>query len=311
VQRAPTTGLRWTAGIAVVMVTAVTFVVSPSGFAPRFADAWVYLAAGERLNAGHQLYALVPGDRPLDIRPPLWATPLLSPPPIAVVWRPIALIGEPAMALWCLGAIAAALGLIYWGLRYGGAGSLAAVVAFGPFLLYAAFPGNANAYLAPLLALAWRQRHRPWLPALSVVAAAAVKITPVALAPWLLTRRRALWGAVCSVVVVIGAVLCAPNAISDWLASSNASSASPLSVAGLLGTDGKLTALAIIGVCWIAALLARRHERAVFAIGLVGSTFAMPAFYLHSLALLAPLIVLDPPAEEASAAASHEDVPPA
>src|SRR6266536_85078 len=43
-------------------------------------DALVYLAAGERLNAGHPLYAISAGDRPIGIQPPHWTVPLLSPP---------------------------------------------------------------------------------------------------------------------------------------------------------------------------------------------------------------------------------------
>src|SRR5439155_1700663 len=61
------------------------------GFAPAVpgSDAWNYLAAGERLNAGHPLYSISPGDRPIQLLPPYWTVPLLAPPPIAVVWRPL------------------------------------------------------------------------------------------------------------------------------------------------------------------------------------------------------------------------------
>ena len=51
-----------------------------------------YLAAGERLNVAHPLYALV--GRPSGPHRAAYRTsPLLSPPPIAVFWRPLALIG--------------------------------------------------------------------------------------------------------------------------------------------------------------------------------------------------------------------------
>src|SRR5205823_2822366 len=55
-------------------------------------DAYTYLAAGQRLNAGHQLYALSPGDNPVQLNPPYWTVPLLSPPFMAVLWRPLALL---------------------------------------------------------------------------------------------------------------------------------------------------------------------------------------------------------------------------
>ena len=56
-----------------------------------------YLAAGERLNAGHNLYAFGAGDRPIILDPQYWTVPLLSPPPIAVLWRSLALLGTGAM----------------------------------------------------------------------------------------------------------------------------------------------------------------------------------------------------------------------
>ena len=73
----------------------------------RTGDGWNYLAAGERLNAGHALYALVPGDRPVVIVPPYWTVPLRAPPPIAVAWRSLALLGEASLLIWALGAIPA------------------------------------------------------------------------------------------------------------------------------------------------------------------------------------------------------------
>jgi hypothetical protein len=60
------------------------------GFVPG--DAIVYLAGGERLNAGHLLYALSPGDRIVGIKPPFWTVPILSPPFMAVLFRPLALL---------------------------------------------------------------------------------------------------------------------------------------------------------------------------------------------------------------------------
>ena len=63
-------------------------------------DAWNYLAAGERLNAGHPLYALSAGRPTVPLAPPYWSVPLLAPPPIAVLWRPLALLGDASMVLW-------------------------------------------------------------------------------------------------------------------------------------------------------------------------------------------------------------------
>ncbi len=70
-------------------------------------DAITYLAAGERLNAGHDLYALVAGDRRIWVNPPYWTVPLLSPPPIAVVWRPLAALpNEWGIGIWWIANVA-------------------------------------------------------------------------------------------------------------------------------------------------------------------------------------------------------------
>ena len=55
----------------------------------------------------------MPGDRPVNIHPPYWLESLISPPPIAVVFRPFALLGDAgAYAWWVLQLIAFATALI-------------------------------------------------------------------------------------------------------------------------------------------------------------------------------------------------------
>jgi len=54
------------------------------------ADQITYQAAGERRNAGHALYALSAGDRHIAPDPPYWFVPILYPPLISVIWRPLA-----------------------------------------------------------------------------------------------------------------------------------------------------------------------------------------------------------------------------
>src|SRR5438874_8322160 len=76
-------------------------------------DAETYLAAGERLNAGHLLYALAPGDRPILANPAFYTYPLLSPPPIAVLWRPLAALPNGwGIGLWWLTCVASIVGVL-------------------------------------------------------------------------------------------------------------------------------------------------------------------------------------------------------
>ena len=87
--------------VAVGVLLAIVALRFPFGLIPG--DAFTYLAAGERLNAGHPLYAISPGDRPIGVVPPYWTVPLLTPPIIGVVWRlPAALLGELAVGIWWL-----------------------------------------------------------------------------------------------------------------------------------------------------------------------------------------------------------------
>src|SRR5665811_226267 len=71
-------------------------------------DASNYYAAGQRLNVGHSLYgSLQRDDRPVPGYPAIYPAPLLSPPLIAVAWRPLALLpGTLSMDLWWFGGLA-------------------------------------------------------------------------------------------------------------------------------------------------------------------------------------------------------------
>jgi hypothetical protein len=69
--------LRTAAVLGLVAFAVVTWLAAfrAFGFDPTTtgSDAWNYLAAGERLNAGHPLYALSAGDRPVPLAPPYWS----------------------------------------------------------------------------------------------------------------------------------------------------------------------------------------------------------------------------------------------
>jgi hypothetical protein len=154
-------------------------------------DPWNYLAAGERLNAGHPLYALSPGDRPVILRPPWWSVPLLAPPPIAVLWRPLALLGDASMYVWGFaGLMAVVASCVFLARR----GAVYLVAIFAQPLALTALSGNFSGFLLAMLIGAWVFRDRPWVVGGLIAAAAAVKLTPIALVLWLVATGR--WRAV-------------------------------------------------------------------------------------------------------------------
>jgi hypothetical protein len=118
----------------------------PAGFGT---DASNY-APGQRLVAGHEIYALSAGDRPVPAdNPPYWTVPLLSPPGAALIWAPPALFGLTTLAIvlwWVLGAAMTFAWTIFVAIR----GSIGAVVLAGllaPMTAVTAISGNLNAIL--------------------------------------------------------------------------------------------------------------------------------------------------------------------
>jgi Glycosyltransferase family 87 len=261
------------------------------GFAPGVpgSDAWNYLAAGERLNAGHPLYAISPGDRPIQLLPPYWTVPLLAPPPIAVVWRPLALLGDASMIVWAAAGLAVTLVTAGWLLARGGlvAAAIVAVMA-GPLALQS-LAGNANGFLFAALVLAWLFRSRPVVAGAFVAATIAVKLTPVLLLIWLAAsgRWRAV-GATIGALVVIGIVSLLGAGLQnhlDWLASVPRSAPVPTSIAGLTGLPSIVVEVAAVAAVVLVALT--RDERLTFSAAVVAAALASPALYLGTLGIAA------------------------
>ena len=268
----PTAATRLVVLAGLVLVTFLagqTFSVNP---AAEGGDAWNYLAAGERLNDGHPLYALSAGDRPVPLRPPYWSVPLLSPPLIAVIWRPLALIGEPAMYLWWIGGVVACAALAAWILLRGNAWQLVGLVVLAPVLALTAISGNAAAYLVPLLAF----RH----PA-TVALAAGVKLSPAMLAPATGILRVLKWVVVLGVISLIGAGV--ENHL-DWLNSVPQSAPSPASISGITG----IPAVIVFTACAAMSLFG-------WSAGVVATTFATPVVYFSTLVFLVLVVTPRPP----------------
>lgn len=266
----------------------------PANLLEPFTDASTYRSAAERLNAGHELYRLQDGDRPVLIIPGLFTAPLLSPPPIAVLWRPLAAV-DWGIILWIVAAWTALLGtVVYLILRVGVIAVLLAFLlsqAIGEQLAVA----NVAAFFPMLYVLVWRYRDRPQVGVL-VGVMSVIKLAPIALSGWLLGtgRLRALAVAAASIValLVIGGLGAGFGSYIDYLGILPSTKPSPISLSGLTGISWMSYALLVVGT--IAAIALRRWPRLSFCVAVVSAVLGTPALYTSGLvsllALAAPLI---------------------
>jgi hypothetical protein len=295
-------------GLAVGLVVAILVIYFERGFIPG--DAFTYLGAGERLNAGHALYALVPSDRQVGIDPPFWTVPLLSPPPIAVLFRPLAALpSELGVYLWwALDVVAVALAL---GLMARRRPILVAIgiVVFSIPLVYEIGVGNMNGLVLLGLVLTWRatvtgnERVAGVLTGLM----AAFKITPAVLGWWLLTARRwsaVAWavgaGLIVLAISLLGAGLDAHLRYLGVIRETAVLGARPLSLAGMAlfvgvpaGIANLLPTVALaIGVA--ATALLRKRPDLAFVATILAMVFGSPTvsinWFIYLLACLAPIV---------------------
>jgi Glycosyltransferase family 87 len=249
-------------------------------------DAIAYLAAGERLNAGHQLYVLSPGDRIVFTAPPFYG-PLLSPPLIAVVFRPIALIGLPGMWAWTI-LLGLILTLTVWRIAARPAAA-ATVVLLGTSLGLLAVLGNVSALFITGYVVLWRFRDRPQVGAL-VGVMGVTKVIPFVLVGFLLARRdrRALaWcgvgTAVALLVTVLGAGL--DNTLAYLDVARNAAP-QPSSLAYLTDLRWLSPVLLLAGTLASAFL----GEKAAFRLCLITVVFGAPVLNVKELAALVAIL---------------------
>jgi Glycosyltransferase family 87 len=266
-----------------------------------------YYAAGQRLNDGHDLYRLSPGDLPVPIEPPLYTAPLVSPPPVAVVWRPLALLPRDlAIRAWWLVAIAAAVATTVW---FTGLGSLVvtlAVLALSTELAITALSANLNAFLLGAFSAIWlaRRSSRPAIVGALIAISVAVKILPILLVLWLLVGRRwaelAWFAGVVAVIGVLSLLGAGVGAHFDWLEvarQTGTQGLAPASLPGLLATLGAPAGLVsivipvtvLIGAA--AIVLMRDRPGAAFAAAIVTMVLANPAVHDGSYAMLLPALL--------------------
>lgn len=263
------------------------------------ADAWTYLAAGERLNDGHRLYALVGGDRPL---PPEvlghgpW--PLLSPPLIAVPWRALALLpSTTAVFLWWVVmamAIAATLALLS---RRPAAAALVAA-GLGIPLMFQVVSANVNALIILGGLVAWLLWRRGSVRAAGALIGAMIvlKIIAVPLAVWLLVKDRADAGRGLAAGIAAGTALAVlgtgVESHLDYLGviAGASAAASPMSLAGfgaLLGLPASWALPTVIQAGSVLAIFRFEHRPAIgFQLAIIAMVFGYSAVHIHTMAIL-------------------------
>jgi hypothetical protein len=265
-----------------------------------------YFAAGQRLNAGHPLYSLTPGDRNVPIDPPFFFVPLLSPPPIAVVWRPLALVGDAGMWAWWIGTIAVSLVVVGWLLSGANLAQLAGVALLGQAIALTTWSGNVNGIVAALIAGSWvaSVRGRSSLAGSAIAMAAALKLGPLLLGWWLIVRRDwvavrafAVTLAVVGAITVVGAGAANDLAYLKVMRDTTVIGPTGLSIAGLLdsiGVPAQIAAsatLLFIGFAMASIWLLRRHAGASFAISVVSTVFATPVVLFGNFAIFVAALV--------------------
>jgi alpha-1,2-mannosyltransferase len=288
--------IRIVAVVFVLAVAAVSYVASSAFLNPT--DATVYLAAGERLNAGHELYSLQPGDRPIALNPPYWTVPTLSPPMLGIAWQPLALLGTAGIWVgWGLTALIfmASLAILVYSTPLWGS---LAVAALAPKIGDQLAIGNVNGLLAAGVLCIWVLRDRAWLVGGLLSVMVLIKVTPVVLVVWLVATRRyraLLAAAVCTLVLgSLALVLVGLDThleyldIATYTVSDGTSSASVSGTARRLGFPPAIAQAApwlllITGTLLIIAW--HKHPARGLAIAVVLMTVASPAFNPYWLAL--------------------------
>jgi hypothetical protein len=294
--------------LAIGLVVMIQTIYFARGFIPG--DAFTYLAAGERLNAGHLLYALSPGDRPVDLKPPYWTVPLLSPPPIAVLFRPLALIpNDVGPYVWWAICIASIVGTTLVMMRRRPILIGLAVFALSIPLVYEIGVGNLNALLIAGIVGAWYllARGRDIAAGAVIAGMTALKLTPVVLAWWLITQRR--WsavrafiaaGAVLALISLLGAGLSAHLEYFGIIRQTSTAGTSDLSLAGMARFVGVVPSVAsllptlalVIG--FIAIWLLRHRPGLAYAVAVVTMLLGSPVvnvnWFTVLVTALAPMV---------------------
>lgn len=301
------TDLILRAAASLVLVLSVLWAAWVDGpLSTRAGASWVpdapnYYAAGERLNAGHSLYALGPKDRPVVLDS--WVpAPLLSPPLIAVVWRPLALFPlDVAVVAWAMFGFLVLIGGSLWLIWKGGRGVSIGVLLLCVPLGLTAWSGNVQSLLTPGLCCVW-----PWSRANRTGRSGAVvglgtvaKLAAAPLFAWFIVTRqtRSVRAAVAfaSLGLVLGLLGAGLDSHLDYVhvasevGSAGGTALSAGGLAGLLGVPPALRGLAapvvlLLGVGAIGAT--RRRADVAFAIAILVGVAGLTVVNLTNVTML-------------------------
>jgi len=270
---------RLLTGLAVVLpAAAVLAYLQRPGI--QMSDALTYLAAGERLNAGHPLYHLTPGDRTLV---DWFGVAFASPPFIAVLWRPLAALGAWTMVPWSIACAAGVTVAVWFAWRdHPFLTSLLSIALVLP-LMYALAVGNVNGLLMTGTVIAGL---RPRWAGVLIGVMAAIKIWPILLALPMIRSRRLLLElaatlAVCAAISLVGAGWDNHVAYLDVVRNLGVYDTAPGTLLGLWWLP-----FAIAAIASVVGLVARSYRAAI-----VASTMGNPAFHLGAWATVLPAIV--------------------
>jgi hypothetical protein len=271
-----------------------------------------YYAAGERLNAGHSLYAYGPGDRHVLSLLFGLQSPYLYPPLMGVLWRPIAafLPFEPVIIVWWATGLVSFLAMLGWLLWRGGkATAIGTLILLVP-LVITAWTGNVSTFIGIAIVATWflLLRGHDRAAGAMIGFTTVLKLSPAFLAWWLLVTRR--WNALAAAIVAglvslavsIGGAGLAPHFeflnVSDAAARAGGIQGS---IVGILSSQGVspdalvlvAPVVSVIGV--VAVFLLRERPRAAWAVAIATGVFASPIFNLTNVTvLLASFVAFDP-----------------
>jgi len=281
---------------------------------PGASDAWNYLAAAERLRAGHSLTSIGPGDRPVVGFPSMFPLPLVAPPTMAVLSMPMLLFSpDVATMLWTIGGFIVTIATVAWLIARGGIRVQILVIALAFPTAVAAFSGNVNTYLLPVLMASWLgiggSNRGGLVGGAATGLATAVRVGPALIGLLYVVRRR--WVAAVTAASVLGVVgllsllVAGPDTWATYLRVSLGGSLLPtaLSVPGMLTSMGVGPAFARLGVAavWVIAgvaiVLLRDRPRLAFVVAIVAAVYATPVVRMESwvllLAIAAPWVLGD------------------